>query len=537
MPRKLRQDDIIHGWRILHDIHVGPLAMSYAALNDAGLKSFLKLYKSPTRTISWYQGFMDHQVAIHQRIERGPARAFTVRRFSGFEAEFGAAAVAYFQAFEFVEGGMDLESVTADIRSPKPRVSWPQRILMAKVLMAGVQALHDSGVVHGDLKPANVQVFPDSSIVAGYRLKLIDLDYAVLPDRLAPWHGRQGYVGTPGYYSPEHLKGMAPAPASDVFTCGIMLHELLTNHGNPFYGLSDEDYRRATNEWKAPEARLAGKLKRREQGVVEIIRQCLHPDYTKRPTAAEVLAVLNSCAVGGEAKSLPAKAPRSSTETPKKSVPASPKSPTARSAARPKKDQASQEVPTISPTKTTPNTAKGATRLQPPVPAITLQPAPGLAPSLKAATPQPALVRDDAPVSPRPAPAPVPPRPIAFARPSPIPPSQGLVLHLVSLATGATLQFRIPTDVGRRLLEKTTLETRAANELQFRLAPHNDASTWTITPYSDTKNQTLVNGRAISQITKLNPGDHISVGNEVTGAQRHVLRVEYKQASSAGSIR
>jgi serine/threonine protein kinase len=294
MPRKLRPDDTVQGWRVLHEIHVGPLAMSYAALNPMGTKAFLKLYKSPTRTVVWYRGFMAHQLRLAERIDAGPSRAFTVRRFDGFEAEFGSAAVAYFQAFEFVEGGKDLESVTAQIRSGAPSVNWNQRVLMAKVLMAGVNALHLSGVVHGDLKPANVQIFEDASITAGYRLKLIDLDYAVMPDVLSPWHGQQGYVGTPGYYSPEHLVGRAPIPASDVFTCGIMLHELLTDHGNPFRLMADEDYRRATGEWRAPKPILAGQINGTTRAEVpNIIHQCLHPDPEHRPTAAEVHAVLN----------------------------------------------------------------------------------------------------------------------------------------------------------------------------------------------------------------------------------------------------
>jgi serine/threonine protein kinase len=506
MPRKLRPNDTVLGWRILHEIHVGPLAMSYAALSPSGSKAFLKLYKSPTRTVPWYRGFMEHQVRLNQRIEAGPARAFTVRRLDGFEASFGTAAVAYFQAFEFVEGGEDLESVTAQIRAGSKAVNWNQRVLMAKVLMAGVHALHRSGVVHGDLKPANVQVFRDSSITAGYRLKLIDLDYAVMPDMLAPWHGQQGYVGTPGYYSPEHLIGRPPVPASDVFTCGIMLHELLTDQGNPYRLLTDEDYRRATSEWKAPKPQLAGRINGTTVAdVTAIIHLCLNPDPEKRPTAEQVLAVLNGTHKPAAARSRAAVVP-----SPTPVVVPIPKGvPRSRRTVAAPTDNPARAARTKSRTATTP----------PP------NPAPAMA-TTAAAIPPTRIVEPRAVVAPGPA-----------ITPAAIPggsSSAGVLILSNASDPGRRLGFRLRTAVGRRLLETITEPAKVAHEVQYWIQPRSDGHWWLV-PERDTLNQTLLNGKAVREETRLRPGDRLAVGNEERGVERQAVIVELQPDSQGES--
>jgi eukaryotic-like serine/threonine-protein kinase len=53
-----------------------------------------------------------------------------------------------------------------------------------------------------------------------YRLKIIDMDFSFFTDKKAPWDGHEGYFGTPGYMSPEHMTRQVPGPASDVFTLG-----------------------------------------------------------------------------------------------------------------------------------------------------------------------------------------------------------------------------------------------------------------------------------------------------------------------------
>jgi serine/threonine-protein kinase len=102
--------------------------------------------------------------------------------------------------------------------------------MMAQVA-DGLVAVHAAGVVHCDLKPANVlcQKEPDGR----WRLRLTDFGISRLAAEGAP--GRTGIVGTPGYLAPEVGFGAAPSPASDVYALGVMLYELCTGAA-PFIG-------------------------------------------------------------------------------------------------------------------------------------------------------------------------------------------------------------------------------------------------------------------------------------------------------------
>jgi serine/threonine protein kinase len=139
-----------------------------------------------------------------------------------------------------------------------------------------------------------VQLFKDDTIAAGYQLKLIDMDFSILADRRAPWHGHAGYVGSPHYMSPEHVSGHVPLPASDIFTCGLILYELIA-HGHPYLADDDEQYAEHIRAGNAPPPKLAGKMPApaNDEQVMEYLHRCLSPIPDKRPTAKEVNLTLN----------------------------------------------------------------------------------------------------------------------------------------------------------------------------------------------------------------------------------------------------
>jgi serine/threonine protein kinase len=157
-------------------------------------------------------------------------------------------------------------------------------------MMFGISALHRIGVVHSDLKPDNIILIPDETVSIGYRLRIIDMDWAIFSDRRAPWHGKQGYVGTPGYQSPEHLRGDVPTPASDVFTCGLMLGQLLGGR-HPFQEAIDRDtYSAAVLDGEFEPIHINKPIDRVPdiRAVEDILNACLAIDPTTRPTAAQV---------------------------------------------------------------------------------------------------------------------------------------------------------------------------------------------------------------------------------------------------------
>ncbi|MBW3654578.1 MAG: hypothetical protein KY444_00605, partial [Gemmatimonadetes bacterium] len=232
MAKKLKVGDAINGYQIDKVFGPGAMAISYAARKSSGQRVFFKQYKSPSVTVEWYRDYVRYQKELNRRIAESPARNFCVRAIDAFEAVWGGR--TYFQVFELVENGADLGGIfereaeangghTLAVPFKDARL-WEQHVIWAKVLMSGINTLHAAEIAHADLKPDNAFLIEDPSIAAGFQLKLIDLDFSVLTDQTAPWHGRQGYVGTDNYRSPEHFTaGATPGAASDVFTCGLIL--------------------------------------------------------------------------------------------------------------------------------------------------------------------------------------------------------------------------------------------------------------------------------------------------------------------------
>jgi serine/threonine protein kinase len=100
-----------------------------------------------------------------------------------------------------------------------------QTAAIARQVALGMAAAHERGIVHGDLKPANVMV-----TTAGIA-KILDFGLASRQRQAADGSdsdGARGLLGTPGYMSPEQSRGQPISPASDVFSLGLILYEMLT---------------------------------------------------------------------------------------------------------------------------------------------------------------------------------------------------------------------------------------------------------------------------------------------------------------------
>ncbi len=99
-----------------------------------------------------------------------------------------------------------------------------ERLELVRKVCAAVEYAHQRLIVHRDLKPSNVLVRPDGTP------KLVDFGIAKLlrPDA-APGAATEdaGRFLTPGYASPEQRAGLPVSTASDVYSLGVLLHELL----------------------------------------------------------------------------------------------------------------------------------------------------------------------------------------------------------------------------------------------------------------------------------------------------------------------
>jgi serine/threonine protein kinase len=295
MTKNLHPGDTVNGYTIVRHLNTGAFALAYEAKDASGDRVFFKQYKSPSVAIDWFRGYVAYQQELKHRVETSRVKNFTYSFKEFFTAKAGPE--TFFQVFEFVASGDDLEATLKAAERHPATLAWEQRVTLAKVLMTGIQALHEAKIIHTDLKPANIFLFKDTGVAAGYRLKVIDMDFAILADLKAPWHGIEGYVGSPGYMSPEHLQGKVPVSASDVYTCGLMLYELLAQ-GHPYRLDDDEAYQAAALNHSAARPKLQAPLPRSKgvpdnAQVEELLFRCLSPVAAERPTAGDVVAALN----------------------------------------------------------------------------------------------------------------------------------------------------------------------------------------------------------------------------------------------------
>ena len=137
--------------------------------------------------------------------------------------DFGHINGAAFLDMRLVAGG-DLAALLAH----HPHGLHPHRAAVIVTQIAdALDAAHRAGLVHGDVKPANVLLEPTSRGEFCY-LADFGIATAITPTRgAAP---RTSLRGTPGYIAPELFTGADPTPAADVYALGVLLHELLSGH-------------------------------------------------------------------------------------------------------------------------------------------------------------------------------------------------------------------------------------------------------------------------------------------------------------------
>src|SRR5262249_228478 len=103
------------------------------------------------------------------------------------------------------------------------------RLKLFSTVCGAVQYAHAQGVIHRDLKPSNILVTSEGTP------KLLDFRIAKVldPDSLSQnllLTQTGGRCMTPAYASPEQMRGKSITSASDIYSLGVVLYELLTGH-------------------------------------------------------------------------------------------------------------------------------------------------------------------------------------------------------------------------------------------------------------------------------------------------------------------
>ncbi|MFH9967577.1 protein kinase [Streptomyces mirabilis] len=131
---------------------------------------------------------------------------------------------------EYVPDAVDLQAV---VRQSGP-LSPARAARIGLAVLDALSAGHRIGILHRDVKPANILLAPDSSGDPYARVLLTDYGIALQPESREPrLTATAGILGTPGYLAPERARGEPPTPAADLFSLGATLYAAVEGRG-PF---------------------------------------------------------------------------------------------------------------------------------------------------------------------------------------------------------------------------------------------------------------------------------------------------------------
>jgi serine/threonine-protein kinase len=176
--------------------------------------------------------------------------------------------------------GIDLKKLLLASRGLPAEHAFEGAIQVAR----GLQAIHDAGIVHRDVKSPNILVDRRG------RFRLLDFDLAEhVEDAARGMRGGQVH-GTPEYMSPEQARGAAVGFASDVYSLGVVIYEMFTGEV-PFRGGTAAETARKQVEESPP---LTGPgAARLPPPLLPVLRKCLEKNPERRfPRARSLVEAL-----------------------------------------------------------------------------------------------------------------------------------------------------------------------------------------------------------------------------------------------------
>jgi len=199
---------------------------------------------------------------------------------------------------EFVDGSTLLDRLTQQT-STAMGVGLAESVDIAAEIAGALVAAHEAGIVHGDLKPANIKITPRGAV------KVLDFGLArggsathtlasAVPDDVptqsfAASDIDQLVAGTPGYMSPEMARGQAVDARADIFALGCVLFELLSGK-RAFPGKTSGEIMAAVLLQDPDYTQLPAGT---PESLQRLIARCLAKEPVKRPASAtEVLQTL-----------------------------------------------------------------------------------------------------------------------------------------------------------------------------------------------------------------------------------------------------
>ncbi len=219
---------------------------------------------------------------------------------------------------------LELEATNAahEIYSNNWQPGWPGALYLGAQLASAIAYMHENDVIHRDIKPANVLLSKNRKTA-----RLADLGIALslentsgettdAESRTETWQGagkpsggfyKRKMVGTLEYMAPEILIKHPHSPASDIFALAVTLNELASGGMVPYSDCTrDNPLAHTILEMGYGRQELAAAVAAEglrptiasgaPASVVRLLRSCWDADYTRRPSAKEVAAILSALA-------------------------------------------------------------------------------------------------------------------------------------------------------------------------------------------------------------------------------------------------
>ena len=173
-----------------------------------------------------------------------------------------------------------IEGPTLSERIKEGAIPLEEALTLARQIVAALEAAHESGITHRDLKPGNIKIKPDGAV------KVLDFGLAKMggaqpsssPEispTLSMTATREGMIlGTAAYMAPEQAKGKLVDKRADIWAFGVVLHEMLT--GRPLFQRDDVTETLAAVVLTAPDLDHAPLEVRR------LLQKCLEKDPKRR---------------------------------------------------------------------------------------------------------------------------------------------------------------------------------------------------------------------------------------------------------------
>src|SRR3954447_22700542 len=199
--------DTVGRWRLEEMLGEGGMGRVYRAVDAAGNESAVKIVKAELARDDTFRRRFDREAKVAQRVEH-PHVVPVI--------ETGEQDGIPYLTQQFISGGSLEDRIKRDGRMPLD-----ETVRICTAVASGLDALHNEGLIHRDVKPANILLAEDGTPYIA--------DFGLAKDRDASVLTQAGQaLGSMDYMAPEQIRGEDVSAQSDVYALGCVMFECLS---------------------------------------------------------------------------------------------------------------------------------------------------------------------------------------------------------------------------------------------------------------------------------------------------------------------